>query len=364
VYGAFVFLTNFFGGPHMLGIEFKKAPPTVHVILHESGKLRKQGPGLSFWYFAPVSTVSDVPLTSRDVPFVFTETTFDFQELMVQGQLTYKISAPETAAQALDFSVDRHGKYLADIDSNKGRRSKGAASESNPLELLASRLTSATQVIAQAVIRPLALKEILKNPRLIVSGILTGLKKSEVLTALGVEIIDLSVLALAPSKEMSRALESETRELIQQQADQAIYARRNAAVEEERRIKESELKTEIAIETKRREIRETRMAADIALEEQRATLISSQVENDRKEADSRAYALEAVLKQVRQVDWKTLLAVSAGHADARLVMSLAFQELAENAGKIGQLNLTPDLLQSLLTIPPPPSPPPPPARKT
>ena len=69
----------------MLGIEFKKAPPTVHVILHESGKLIKQGPGLSFWYFAPVSTVVDVPLTSRDVSFVFSETTLDFQELAVQG---------------------------------------------------------------------------------------------------------------------------------------------------------------------------------------------------------------------------------------------------------------------------------------
>ena len=173
------------------------------------------------------------------------------------------------------------------------------------------------------------------------------------LVALGVEIIDLSVLAITPTKEMSRALESETRELIQQQADQAIYARRNAAVEEERRIKESELKTEIAVENKRREIRETKMAADIALEEQRATLISSKVENDRKEADSRAYALETTLKQVQQVDWKTLLSMTAKEGDARLVMSMAFQELAENAGKIGQLNLTPDLLQTLLTNPPP-----------
>jgi hypothetical protein len=151
---------------------------------------------------------------------------------------------------------------------------------------------------------------------------------------------------------MSRALESETRELIQQQADQAIYARRNAAVEEERRIKESELKTEIAVETKKREIRETKMSADIALEEQRATLITSKVENDQKEADSRAYALEITLKQVQNIDWRTLMAMSARAGDSRLVMSLAFQDLAQNAGKIGQLNLSPDLLQTLITPPP------------
>lgn len=319
----------------MLGIEFKKAPPTVHVILHSSGKLVKQGPGLSFWYFAPVSTVMDVPLTSQDVSFVFKEVTVDFQELTIQGQITYKIIAPEIAAQTLDFSVSRHGTYLADSDSS-------------PLELLAARLTNATHVIAQTVIRPLPLKEILKNPRVIIAGIFAGLRKSEALSTLGVEILDLSVLSISPTKETSRALESEMRELIQQQADQAIYARRNASVEEERRIKESELNTEIAVENKRREIREARMSADIALEEQRSTLITNKVENDRKEADSRAYALEAVLKQVQPVDWRTLVAMTARDGDARMVMSLAFQELAENAGKIGQLNLTPDLLQTLL----------------
>ena len=337
----------------MFGLEFKKALPTVHVMLHVSGRLLKQGPGLSFWYFAPISTVVDLPLTSRDVSFIFGEITLDFQEVTVQGQLTYKICAPDVAARALDFSVDRRGRYLANAESSRQARVKSAMPDSGPLELLSSRLTNAAQVVSQSVIRPLPLREILRNPRSVVTGILAGLKKSEVLAALGVEIIDLSLLSILPSKEMSRALESETRELIQQQADQAIYARRNAAVEEERRIKESELKTEIAVENKRREIRETRMAADIALEEKRATLINAKVDNDGKEADSRAYALESVLKHIKSVDWKTLLAVTSKEGDARLVMSLAFEQLAENAAKIGQLNLTPDLLQTLLVAPSP-----------
>ncbi len=320
----------------LFGFEYKKAPPTVHVILHQAGRVLTQGAGLSFWYFAPVCTVVDIPLTSQDVAFIFNESTADFQELSVQGQLTYKIIAPEQAAQMLDFAVDKKGKYLADADQD-------------PLELLGARLINATQVVAQSIIRPMPLRDILKNPRAIVSGILSELKESEVLASLGVQIVDLSVLGLTPTKEMSRALESETREKIQQQSDQAIYARRNAAVEEERRIRESELNTEIAVENKRREIRETKMAADIALEEQREILISRKLENDKKEADSRAYALESTLKPVKEVDWRTLLAVAARDGgDSRLVMSLAFQQLAENAGKIGTLNLTPDLLQTLL----------------
>lgn len=318
----------------MFGLEYKKAPPTVFVILHQDGQIRKQGTGLSFWYFSPISTVVDVPLTSQDIPFIFSELTSDFQELSLQGQLTYKITEPVLASSMLNFSVDKKGEYLEEQDK--------------PVELLGARLVNATQVIAQSVIRPLGLRTVLQNPQAIVNGILDGLRKSDAVRNLGTQILDLSIIAIRPTPETSRALESETREKIQQQADQAIYTRRNAAVEEERRIKESELNTEKAVEQKRREIRETKMSADIALEEQRTELINTKVENDKKDADSKAYALEAALKPVQNTDWRTLMAVSAKNGDPRFAMSLAFQELAENANKIGQLTLTPDLLQSIM----------------
>lgn len=321
----------------MFGLEYKKAPPTVYVILHQDGQIRKQGLGLNFWYFSPVSTVVDVPLTSQDIPFIFSEVTADFQELSLQGQLTYKITEPVLASSMLNFTVDRKGNYLEEQDT--------------PMELLGARLVNATQVIAQAVIRPLSLRTVLQNPQAIVHGILEGLRNSEAVKNLGTQILDLSIIAIRPTPETARALESETREKIQQQADQAIYTRRNAAVEEERRIKESELNTEKAVEQKRREIRETKMAADISIEEQRTELINKKVENDKKDADSKAYALEAALKPVQNTDWRTLLAVSAKNGDPRFAMSLAFQELAENANKIGQLTLTPDLLQSLMYCP-------------
>ena len=59
-----------------------------------------------------------------------------------------------------------------------------------------------------------------------------------------------NILAVRAVPEMTRALETSTREKLQQEADQAIYERRNFAVEQERKIKESELNTEIAIEEK------------------------------------------------------------------------------------------------------------------
>jgi hypothetical protein len=165
---------------------------------------------------------------------------------------------------------------------------------------------------------------------------------------LGIEILGFSLLGIRPTPEIARALEAEAREALQGRSDEAIYARRNAAVEQERRIKESEMETEVAVQAKQRQIREAQMAADIAVEEQRAALLDRRVENDRRDADARAYALNATLEPLRGADWRTLMAVGAGSADPKLMIALAFRELAENAAKIGELNVTPDLLRSLL----------------
>jgi hypothetical protein len=147
---------------------------------------------------------------------------------------------------------------------------------------------------------------------------------------------------------MAKALEAEAREALQRKSDEAIYARRNAAVEQERRIKESELNTAIAVEEKQRQIRETQMAAEIAIEEQRATLTDQKVANDRKQSESRAYALEVIVKALENVDWKKLMFISATPVDAGQMIAMAFQEMAGNAQKIGQLNITPDLLSGLI----------------
>ena len=47
------------------------------------------------------------------------------------------------------------------------------------------------------------------------------------------------------------------------------------------------------------------------------------------------------------MDWKLLTAL-ADNSDPKFNISLAFRELAENAGKIQNLNISPDLLQTLL----------------
>lgn len=317
----------------MFGIRYKKGSPTTYVMHFINGSVSQQGAGLAFWYFAPNSTIVDIPLNSVDIPFIFQDVTSDFQPVAVQGQLTYRVWEATKLANLLDFSVGPSGAYLNNKD---------------PRDLLAQRLISIAQVSSQEIMQQMPLKAVLSGCESIGRTLLTKLRTDETIVMLGVEVLALALLAIKATPETAKALEAETREALLRQADQATYARRNAAVEEERRIKESELNTEIAVENKQREIREIKIQADIALEEQRSLLIDKSVENQRKDADSKAYALTVALAPLKNIDWKILMAIAAKDGDPRFAISLAFEELAANANKIGQLNLTPDLLQSLL----------------
>jgi hypothetical protein len=312
-------------------LAFMKSRPTTYVIHYQNGRVKREGAGLAFLYYRPTSNIVAVPIGSADLPFAFTELTSDFQTVTIQGQLAYQVTDPRRLATVLDFSLDARGQHASD----------------DP-EKLGERLVNAAQIQAHGVVQRLTLRQALVSTDAIVTQVLAGLRADEAVRMLGVTILGVTIVAIKPTPEIGRALEAEAREALQRQSDEAIYARRNAAVEQERRIKESELQTEITVQEKQRQIRETRMAADIAVEQQRSELLVKKTENERVEADSRAYALQATLGPVRDVDWRTLLAVSAGGTDPKLMIALAFREMAENAGKIGSLTVTPDLLSQLI----------------
>ena len=312
-------------------LSFMKVPPTTYVLQYKDGRVKREGAGLSFFYYSPTSTIVAIPMVSADVPFVFQEATADFQTVTIQGQLTFRVADPMPLASLLDFSVDKHGTYYSD-DPRK----------------LPERLIHTLQSLTRAITQRLILKDALVSSDSIVAEALAKLRESAAVSALGVEILSLSILGIQPAPEMGRALEAEAREALQRRADEAIYARRNAAVKQERLIKESELNTEIAVEEKKRQIRETQMAAEIAVEEQRSQLIDRRVENEHKDADSRAYVLTETLKPLRDLDWKKLMMLGGKNADPKAMIALAFQEMAENARKIGELNVSPDLLRSLI----------------
>lgn len=315
----------------MLGFRYLKVPPTTHVMQYKEGKVVRAGDGLSFFYFAPSSVIVQISRASTDVPFVFNEVTADFQDATIQGELTYRVAKPEVLAALLDFSLDHVGRYRSD----------------DPMKLN-DRLIHATQILARAFTQAHSLRQLLVSSDALVEQIVEGLKGSESVSGLGIEIQGLSILSIKSTPEMAKALQANAREKLLQEADEAIYARRNTAVELERQIKENELNTEIAVEQKRRQVRETALQADIALEQQKAELVEVSVENQRKQSQAQADALRAMLEPIKDVDWRTLMAAQSQGLDSRQLIAMAFRDLADQAGKIGNLNISPELLATLL----------------
>ena len=210
------------------------------------------------------------------------------------------------------------------------------------------RIVNICQVLARPEVQKRPLKEALMSTEALMHSVLSALKTNAAIQELGVEVFAFTVLALRPTPEMSKAIEAEAREALQRRSDEAISERRNAAVEQERRIKENELRTEMSVQQKQQELERDEMTASIALEKDRAQLVDVKTENARKEADMQAYALEASLKPLAALDPKALQVLAASHTDPRLTIAQALRDLAADAGKIGQLNITPDLLTSLL----------------
>jgi hypothetical protein len=244
----------------MLGMRYIKADPNTYLMQYRHGKLRQAGRGLSFWYFAPVSTLAAIPTASTEVPFAFRELTADFQEVTIQGQYVYQVQDPQRLAQLLNYNLKSDGVSYATEDSQK----------------LPERITNLVGKQVRAQIQQLKLRAAMQVGDALSHRVREAVAVSELLEALGVALLELAIVSVRPQPDTSRALEAEAREALLQEADDAVSRRRNAAVENERAIRENELKTELVVEEKKRGIEEAKLDA------QRAVQIKAQVISEEK----------------------------------------------------------------------------------
>ena len=73
-------------------------------------------------------------------------------------------------------------------------------------------------------------------------------------------------------------------------------------MEQERRIKENELQTEIVIAERKRQMAEAELAGTIRLESERKELLATRAENTRTEADAQSYAVAASLRPLQALE--------------------------------------------------------------
>ena len=84
-----------------------------------------EGVAQSFWFRPLSAVISEAPVDDRELPLIFHARTSDYQDVVVQATVTYRIAEPARAAERIDFGIDpRSGQWRA-----------------TPLEQLASLLT-------------------------------------------------------------------------------------------------------------------------------------------------------------------------------------------------------------------------------
>ncbi len=302
---------------------FFKGQPTDYVVKYVSGKIVTEGPGLSFYYMPFNTQIAAIPTSSIDVSFVFNETTNNFQAVTIQGQFTYKIHDPRQAAALLKFTIDpQRLSYMSD----------------DP-ERLKQRITNIIQMETRREVQKRTLEETLRDSQEIAVNVLANVSKSELLRPMGTQLLSVYFLSAKPTPEVAKALEAEYRESLLRKADESIYARRAAAVEEERKIKENELRT------------------DITLEQQRQQLIDMQGNNSMQEAEFRGKALEQEteyrarsMEREAEAKGKVVEQQLAPYRtlEPRMVLALGMKELGENAAKVGNLTISSEILAELL----------------
>jgi hypothetical protein len=333
----------------MLGIRYIKADPNTYLMKYRHGKLRLSGKGLSFWYFAPVSSLAAIPTASNEVPFAFRELTADFQEVTIQGQYVFQVQDPQRLAQLLNYSLKSDGVSYATEDPQK----------------LPERITHLVGKEVRAQIQQMKLRSAMQAGDALSHRVREAVAVSELLEALGIVLLELAIVSVRPQPDTSRALEAEAREALLQEADDAVSRRRNAAVENERAIRENELETELVVEEKKRGIEEAKLDAEravqikaqviseeklegrIKLEERNSTLVEQSGHNAKVKADSRAYGVRAIVEALGQTNERVLEGLLSAQMSPEQLISSAFRGLATNADRIGQLNISPDLLESL-----------------
>jgi hypothetical protein len=334
----------------MLGFRYFNARPTTYVMQLRDGRVRREGTGLSFFYFAPATSIVSMPISSQAHDFIHTLTTADFQSVTVQGQVAWRIGSPKKAAALVDFTLRPDGKDYASDEPRK----------------LPERVGSRIEILAQKAIQQRGLREALLSADAVANDVSRELVAAPDLQALGLEIVGFVVTAIRPTPEAARALEAEAREAILRAADDAVFARRNAAVENERAIRESELDTEVAVEQKKRQVREAQMDAEQSVGRKQAELRQANMEseisheasrtrfvelnaaNTRVLAEAEAHKLGSLMAALQSADPRIVQAVAAAGMAPGQLIAQAFGGIAERAERIGQLNMSPELLESLM----------------
>ncbi|HVG93446.1 MAG TPA: SPFH domain-containing protein, partial [Planctomycetota bacterium] len=208
---------------HFLFARHLRSDPSCHVLHYRRGRLVRSVRGASYWFLPLTAGIAEVPCDDRELAFLFHARSSDLQDVTMQGAITYRVREPEKVAARVDFSIDV---------------SRGTWKQ-RPLEQIGSLLSQLAQQFAWVYVAHTPVREVLAEGMAhACAEIERGFAANTSLAEMGLAIVAVRVTAVSPTADLEKALQTPTREGIQQQADEATFRRRALAVEKERAIQE------------------------------------------------------------------------------------------------------------------------------
>lgn len=312
-----------------------RAEASSHVRQFRAGKLRREGRGLAFWFDPSGVSITEVPLADRELTFMVKSQSADYQDLAVQGTILWRVADPARLSDRVDFTLDL----------------KSGKPQGKPEDHIRSVLSALAREFVDGYIKAKGVRDVLEAGLAPLQVALNaGFGADPTPQDMGIEVIAVRVANLSPSSELARALQAPTFEALQQQSDEATFARRALAVEKERAIAENELNNQVELAARKRVL--------IAREDENArseaeALAAAEKIAAEGAAQAKVIAAEAEATRIRAVeqaeaDMERARMAALAQLEPAALYALAAREFAGKLDRIDSVTVSPDMVAALV----------------
>ena len=310
---------------HFPFVRHVRSNPSACILHYRRGKVIRTGAGIDFWVWPLSDSVVEIPTDDRDLTLVIHGRSSDYQDVTVQGILTYRTADPTRLAGRVDFSLDlANGTYVSEpLDR---------------VEVLLSQLAQeeVLQYLARTPIRELLSDGIARLRQAVDAALAAAPQVPE----FGLVVSGVRITGVRPNPDLEKAIEAPVRERIKQDSDEAAFSRRALAVEKDRAIAENELQSRIELARREQQLIEQ----EGANAKRKAT---DQAESSQITAAAEAGRIDAVEGARQRVEANRVEALQ--NAPGAVLATIAATGFAEHITSIDNLQITPDLLGTLVS---------------
>ncbi len=312
-----------------------RAEASSHIRHYREGKIRREGRGLSFWFDPTRGSIIEVPLADRELTFLVKSQSSDYQDLAVQGTVLWRVADAARLSDRVDFTLDL----------------KTGKPKSKPEDHIRSVLSALSRQYVDDYIKALGVRAVLvAGLAPLQTALNAGFAKDPTPEAMGLEVIAVRVANLSPSSELARALQAPTFEALQQQSDEATFARRALAVEKERAIAENELNNQVELAARQAELiaREDANGRAEAEAKAAASKIAAEGAAQAKVIGAEAEATRVRAVEQAQADMEKARMAALSQLAPEALYALAAREFAIKLEKIDSVTISPDMVAGLV----------------